>query len=98
VARTVEPIRAGERVVAKTPDPMELHMGCRLGGGHDFYGDSDICSKCGLHGKIIRMLTYKTNNSRASELADECGKLRQENLELLAENARLRRQLERVKR
>jgi hypothetical protein len=48
--------------------------------------------------KTITFATPDTETQRANLLADQCGVLRDENVSLLAENARLRRQLERMKR
>ncbi len=36
----------------------EVHAACVVSGGHDGYADSDMCHRCGLHGKLIRMATY----------------------------------------
>ena len=77
--------------------PEDIHKWCRTNGGHqpDHMSANDACPRCGLAGQLIRMFTYRDNDTRESKLADECGRLKTENTELLAENARLRRALER---
>jgi hypothetical protein len=79
--------------------PEGARRWCLSEGGHTYSSTADdTCSRCGLHGKLVRTLSYVGSDSKASQLADECGRLKTENTDLLAENARLRRALEKAGR
>ncbi len=84
---------------------QQVHSACVSSGGHYPGDDADVCPRCGLHGKLIRIAMYMSDvpsdpgrTERLSALADECGALKTENVELLAENAMLRRRIERLER
>lgn len=82
------------------PDPEELIC------GHTFvnqkHSDGLVCTnpKCGmiLSGTMIDALGPNRYDRERNRLADECGKLKSDNDELLRENAMLRRKVEKLQR
>jgi hypothetical protein len=81
----------------------DVHRWCMAQGGHTPPIGADECHRCGLNGKVIRAAMFEADrkakaNQERMNLADECGRLRDENRTLLVESAELRREVERLKR